>query len=262
MSTKALQEVLDVLNDSAGISDVRMDRFLMKSPLQFITVILLYLAVVYKIGPKFMKNRKPYSLRNVMIVYNCIQIIANGAIFLAGVPHFLSLSIFCTPPERLDGGFNSYQIRLHYSYILLKFFDLIETVFYVLRKKDKQISFLHVYHHVGILVAAWISGKYFPGGQALYVGFYNTLIHCIMYCYYLITCLRPNSVAMWWKKYVTALQIVQHCIIFLSVSPVVFNVNCSYPKGWMGAFSLNVLLIIFLFARFYRDAYLRKNKLN
>ena len=63
-----------------------MDRFLMKSPLQFITIILLYLAVVYKIGPKVMKNRKPYSLREIMIAYNCIQIIANGAIFIAVRP--------------------------------------------------------------------------------------------------------------------------------------------------------------------------------
>ena len=83
-----------------------MDRFLMKSPLQFITIILLYLAVVYKIGPKVMKNRKPYSLREIMIAYNCIQIIANGAIFIAVRPcvffflqkHEIIFLVCCTIP--------------------------------------------------------------------------------------------------------------------------------------------------------------------
>jgi hypothetical protein len=82
-------------------------------------------------------------------------------------------------------------------------------VFYVLRKKERQISFLHVYHHIGILVATWISGKYFPGGQGVFVGFYNTPVHCIMYVYYLLSAWNPNyRKDIWWKKYVTLLQIV------------------------------------------------------
>jgi elongation of very long chain fatty acids protein 7 len=154
-------------------------------------------------------------------------------------------------------------------------------VFYVLRKKERQISFLHVYHHIGILVAAWISAKYFPGGQAIYVALYNTLIHCLMYVYYLFSACNPNySKEIWWKKYVTALQIVseknsttlhnlqfkrycsqvQHCLIFISILPAVVNVNCTYPKGWMALFSVNVGFIIYLFGKFYKNTYLNNKK--
>lgn len=42
-------------------------------------------------------------------------------------------------------------------------------VFLILRKKQEQVSFLHVYHH-GSMVFSWRSGvKYMPGGQGMLV---------------------------------------------------------------------------------------------
>lgn len=35
----------------------------------------------------------------------------------------------------------------------------------ILRKKDNQISFLHVYHHSSIFIIWWIVMSYMPGGQ-------------------------------------------------------------------------------------------------
>jgi hypothetical protein len=37
----------------------------------------------------------------------------------------------------------------------------------VLRKKDKQVSFLHVYHHAGVFFGSWIIMKFLPGKQAV-----------------------------------------------------------------------------------------------
>jgi len=37
---------------------------------------------------------------------------------------------------------------------------------FVLRKKDNQITFLHVFHHATILPYAWVAAKYFGGGQS------------------------------------------------------------------------------------------------
>lgn len=48
----------------------------------------------------------------------------------------------------------------------LKVVELIETVFFVLRKKDNQVSFLHVYHHVGTLMIVWMGVK-FAGGKIM-----------------------------------------------------------------------------------------------
>lgn len=42
---------------------------------------------------------------------------------------------------------HEYYIFVHY---LSKFLDLFDTIFIVLKKKDRQLSFLHVYHHATI----------------------------------------------------------------------------------------------------------------
>lgn len=132
-------------------------------------------------------------------------------------------------------------------------------VFFVLRKKNSQISFLHVHHHIGMLLSAWFTCKYFPGGQAGYVGLYNTFVHAIMYIYYLLTSIRPLK-NIWWKKYVTILQIVQHYLIFASLIIPAVNTHCSYPKGIMYIFLFNVILMIHMFTKFYQNTYSNSRK--
>lgn len=53
--------------------------------------------------------------------------------------------------------------RVVYCYMIVKILDLFDTIFFVLRKKGQQISFLHVYHHVAILLGAWIGVQWAPG---------------------------------------------------------------------------------------------------
>ena len=82
----------------------------------------------------------------------------------------------------------------------------------MLRKKQDQISFLHVYHHLLIFIIAWVLLKYFPvgvhpGGPPLLFFTVNSFVHAVMYTYYLKSAKqRVKSVVG--KKYVTVLQIV------------------------------------------------------
>lgn len=102
-------------------------------------------------------------------------------------------------------------------YFILKIVDLLDTVFFVLRKKNNQISFLHVYHHSGMVVLTWAATKYLAGGHSVFTGFINSIIHIVMYCYYLITAFSAkykNNV--WWKKYITQMQIVSIYLYLLS----------------------------------------------
>ena len=39
-------------------------------------------------------------------------------------------------------------------------------VFFILRKKFGQVTFLHVYHHSTMAVISWIGFKFVPGGQS------------------------------------------------------------------------------------------------
>lgn len=100
-------------------------------------------------------------------------------------------------------------------YFILKIVDLLDTVFFVLRKKNKQISFLHVYHHAGMVVLCWNATKFLGGGQSVFTGFINSIIHIVMYTYYLVTAFsakHKNNV--WWKKYITQMQIVSFLFPF------------------------------------------------
>lgn len=53
-------------------------------------------------------------------------------------------------------------------YFVSKYVELLDTVFFVLRKKFNQVSVLHVYHHSTMLWTSWIAVKYTPGGHCTF----------------------------------------------------------------------------------------------
>lgn len=57
-----------------------------------------------------------------------------------------------------------------YQYFIVKIIDMVDTVFFVLRKKQNQVSFLHVYHHTAMVLAGWIAVKWIPGGHLVFLG--------------------------------------------------------------------------------------------
>ena len=52
---------------------------------------------------------------------------------------------------------------------------MLDTVFFVLRKKNNQISFLHVYHHATMFPIWWIGIKWVAGGQCKYINITNIM---------------------------------------------------------------------------------------
>lgn len=48
--------------------------FLMNSPGPVFSIVGFYLILVLKVGPAFMKNRKPFQLKNVLVAYNAFQV--------------------------------------------------------------------------------------------------------------------------------------------------------------------------------------------
>lgn len=47
----------------------------MQSPFPVITILVIYLYFVLKLGPELMKNREAFNLKGVMIAYNAYQVI-------------------------------------------------------------------------------------------------------------------------------------------------------------------------------------------
>lgn len=53
-----------------------------------------------------------------------------------------------------------------YMYYLNKLTDLIETVFFVMKKSWRQVTFLHVYHHASVIACNYIDIYLQPGKRA------------------------------------------------------------------------------------------------
>lgn len=87
-------------------------------------------------------------------------------------------------------------------YLIVKVIDLLDTIFFVLRKKQNQVTFLHVYHHTGMVVAVWSGVKWFPGGHTTFIGKnYNVYIYIIISLRFLIRkifCIAEFSGELGW----------------------------------------------------------------
>lgn len=84
----------------------------------------------------------------------------------------------------------------------------------------------------------------------------NSLIHTVMYTYYGLTLLGPEvRKFLWWKKYLTTVQMIQFVIVMVHSLHVLFLPNCNFPKVLLYLSFTNAMLFLVLFYSFYRHAY-------
>ncbi|KAI5754139.1 elongation of very long chain fatty acids protein AAEL008004-like [Diaphorina citri] len=229
---------------------------LLGSPIPGLTIIGLYLYFILSYGPRFMANRKPLNLRYVLIVYNFFQVgISVWLVWEAMDAAWTHYSWKCEP---VDFSNSPSAMRIAwgvYIYFLAKISELLDTVFFVLRKKHNQITFLHMYHHTVMPMVSWGAAKYYPGGHGTFIGTINSFVHVIMYTYYALAALGDQwQKYLWWKKYITTLQLLQFCIAFIHSSQLLFT-DCGYPR-WSVYFTLpNAIFFYYLFSDFYNKAY-------
>lgn len=114
-----------------------------------------------------------------------------------------------------------------YPYFIAKHLDLLDTVFFVLRKKDNQVTFLHLYHHTTMVTWTWLHVMYHPTDNFVVVGMLNSFVHVLMYAYYGIASLGPQyQKYIWWKKHLTKVQLVS--IYFLVFHFQFSSIEISY----------------------------------
>lgn len=124
----------------------------MQSPL-LMTIILTGYLLMIKHGPKLMESRKAFELKFVLMVYNLAQVVLNLAlgIYVLKYSHCkpassglnIQLSIFqgvyhqifvqnynfdCQPVDYSATKDGIIELKLVYSFFLLKVLDLLDTV--------------------------------------------------------------------------------------------------------------------------------------
>jgi hypothetical protein len=105
-------------------------------------------------------------------------------------------------------------VKAIWWYFFSKAIEFLDTFFMVIRKKDNQITFLHVFHHSTMLLIWWIVATWIPGGQVWLGAWLNSGVHVVMYLYYALSVIPSLKDKLWWKKYITSMQLVKYHFFF------------------------------------------------
>lgn len=242
-------------------SDPRVaDWPMMSSPVPTLALCIFYAYFSKSLAPKLMEKRKPMNLRNFLVVYNLFQTIFSTWIFYEYLQsgwwgHY---SFRCQPVDYTSNPLALRMARTCWWYYISKFTEFFDTLFFILRKKYQHVSTLHVIHHGCMPFSVWMGMKFAPGGHSTFFAMLNSFVHIVMYFYYMVAALGPKyQKYIWWKKYLTAFQMVQFVAIFTHQFQLLFT-DCNYPKGFMVWIGLHGVMFLFLFSDFYKQAYSKR----
>lgn len=115
-------------------------------------------------------------------------------------------------------------------------------LFFILRKKNQHVSTLHVIHHGVMPFSVWMGVKFAPGGHSTFFALLNTFVHIVMYFYYMVAAMGPQfQKYIWWKKYLTTMQMVSSALISLC-----YGCKNNLQRPW------NHIIIMTIIRRFIR----------
>lgn len=215
-----------------------------------------------------MKNRKAYDLTVTLRCYNLFQIISCLAI-LINIPSYdfsLKFGWICDNDSR--GTYEEIpNIQKQWFWagnlvLLLRASEYFETLFYVLRKKQNQLTVLHIFHHIAVTFLLWVYGKYGLEKNGGFVIVVNSAVHVIMYAYFIVGSFEATkSTAGKFKKHMTMFQIIQ--LLILLGHSVRMIVTCNAPVYYL-FLAPAVAALVALFINFYIRTYVlnRKPKVN
>lgn len=248
-----------------GPADPRVDKWLLMTSCRPTLQLMLSYLLLVAVGPLVMANFKPFKLNWLLIPYNLSMAVLNLYITVTLFAGFYinGYNILCQQVVMSTSYWEMMVVGSIWWYYISKLCEFMDTVFFILRKKNNQISFLHVYHHVSMFGLFYLGAKYVPGGTPVLFCGVNALVHVPMYSYYGLAAAStyyPNiRKHLWWKKYLTVMQITQFCGLMLYGAQGTVN-NCGFPM-WMVYTMFGYLSsMLILFLNFYNKTYDDKSK--
>ncbi|KAG7099215.1 hypothetical protein E1B28_001082 [Marasmius oreades] len=172
-----------------------------------VTALASYLIVIFGIQA-LMKNRPAQKLNTLFQAHNVI--LSSGSLLL------LVLMLEEILPIMWKHGLfygicheGAWTSRMEFYYMInyyFKYLELLDTVFLAFKKKP--LAFLHVFHHsaTALLCYSQLEGRTSISWTVISL---NLTVHVLMYYYYYAT---AGGAKIWWKKYLTMMQIIQFVI--------------------------------------------------
>lgn len=134
-------------------------------------------------GPKWVTTA--WNVKGFLVVWNiCLALFSVIGIRFIG-PILINKirtegihATVCNQPDWYIGGVSGFFIA---AFIYSKFFELMDTAFLIIRKKE--VIFLHWFHHVTVLLYCWHSYHH-NISSGIWFAAMNYLVHSLMYTYY------------------------------------------------------------------------------
>uniref|UniRef100_A0A3B3DZ11 Elongation of very long chain fatty acids protein n=1 Tax=Oryzias melastigma TaxID=30732 RepID=A0A3B3DZ11_ORYME len=246
--------------------------FLMPSPVPQTIIIVAYIYFVTSLGPRIMENRKALDLKRVLIVYNfsvvalslymCYEFVMSG--WGTGYSFQCDVLDYSESPQAMR------MAATCWLYYFSKFIELLDTIFFVLRKKNSQVTFLHVFHHSIMPFTWWFGVHVLPMylvthhcGMGTFHALLNCVVHVIMYTYYGLTAMGPKyQKYLWWKKHLTSVQLIQFVMVTSHISQYFFLKDCPYQFPiFIYIIFLYGVIFLLLFLNFWYHAYTKGKRL-
>lgn len=238
-----------------------------------VPAVAAYIAIVGALWV-YMKNREKFELKLVIRYHNGLLCLWSLAMWLACMYQIFVVTlptagfdgVMCDPKGTLmaRGSLIPYVSTWYYY---SKYWELIDTVIIVLKKRP--LTLLQTWHHVSILFLtwSWLDTKYSQHWIAIAL---NALVHVFMYYYFSIATM---GVRPWWRKYLTAGQLVQFTTIFASIvwwlrrvatatdTPMTWESAACSGEPWSVVASQFVnITFLYLFGSFFVQQYIAKPK--
>lgn len=206
-----------------------------------------------------MKDRKPYELKWTIRLYNLVLVIINAYLFYDILTNFRYGRDFWGCGEALSSKKSIQLLHVGHLFFHTRYLEFFDTFFFVLRKKTSQITFLHVFHHSVVPTLMYIGLKFYPIPFNGLLPMTNMFVHVIMYAYYGLATFGPGiQKYLWWKRYLTTMQIGQFALLLLHCSqPLILHrfPGCNFPPGLVIINSCIGLTFLLLFISFYKRTY-------
>ncbi|PNS21206.1 hypothetical protein CAC42_3544 [Sphaceloma murrayae] len=180
----------------------------MSTHLATATMLISYYIIIFG-GREIMRDRPAYKLNGLFKIHNFYLTAISGVLLALFVEQLLPTlvrgGVFHAICDH-SGGWTDKLVILYYMNYLTKYLELIDTCFLFLKKKP--LTFLHTYHHgaTALLCYTQLLGHTAVSWVPITL---NLMVHVVMYWYYFQA---ARGIRIWWKKYITVMQITQFVI--------------------------------------------------
>lgn len=201
-------------------------------------------------------------LRLFIAIHNFLLFVFSGTVawnaWGLAVTHLFKYGMFDTYCDTRGTLWNEYGLgSWAIIFYLSKYWEFVDTWILVLKRKAP--SFLQVYHHFGIVLCLY-GGVASQSSWVTVVVLLNSVIHTVMYLYFFIKTVRPQT-EIKQAKYLTMAQILQFFTgIISTLGILIMGDQCDTESSRFSLACLNIygFGLIYLFMTFAKRKYKTK----